>query len=148
MATADFILSEQEKNLFLHIKKEMCIDNPTEIAKQVTAVLHALRQTLSLHAANDVLNRLPDFLKMIFASNWRQDEAPVTITHLDEFVNLVMLRDQQTEKFLFKSEVHALSIVILTLKNLHNLVNLDKIEGISPSLLQELSEVDTEAVLA
>ncbi|HEY3401821.1 MAG TPA: DUF2267 domain-containing protein [Ohtaekwangia sp.] len=148
MTTTQLSLDEQERSLFMLIKKEMCIENPREIAQQVTAVLHALRQTLSLSVACDLLNRLPDFLKMIFASNWRHDEARVTINHLDEFVNLVMERDRKLKKHLFKSEEHTLSIAILTLKKMHHLVDFGEIRDISASLRQELSEVDSEGVLA
>jgi len=148
MATMNLISDEQEQSLFLQIKKEMCIENPKEIIQQVAAVLQAFRQTLSLPTANEVLNRLPDFLKMAFVSNWRHNESPVTVHHLDEFVNLVMVRDRRFRKFLFKNEVHTLSIIILTLKKLHSLIDLSQLEGISLSLQQELSEVDTEGVFA
>ena len=148
MTTTYLSPDDQERSLFILIKKEMGIENPKEIAQQVTAVLHAFRQTLSLDTACELLNKLPDFLKMIFASNWKRNEAPVSINHLDEFVTLVMERDRMLKKYLFKSEEHTLSMVILTLKKMHRLVDFDNLKGISASLRQELSEVDSEGVLA
>ena len=148
MATMYFNPDDQERSLFMQIKKEMCIDNPKLIVLQVTAVLHAFRQTLSLSAANEVLNKLPDFLKMAFVCNWRHTERPVTINHLDELVNLVMVRDRRLKKYLFKNEVHTLSLIILTLKKLNDFVDLGTLDGISPALQHELNEVDSEGVLA
>ena len=148
MATMILQPDEQERSLFMSIRKEMGIENTKDIIQQVTSVLHAFRQTLSLPDANKVLNKLPDLLKMIFVSNWRQHEQPVMVNHLDEFVNLVMIRDRRLKKFIFKSEVHTLSIIILTLKKLHNLIDLSHLDGISTCLQQELNEVNTEGVLA
>lgn len=138
-------LQEDEMNFFRQISKELSIEEPQEVVNLVAAVLQALRQTLPLHRASDFVNELPDFLKLTFAANWRRDEDNVRIEHLDEFVNLMMARDRKSKKNLFKSEVYALSVIILTLKNLYRLMDLDKFEGLSQALKQELREVPVEA---
>ena len=136
---------DAEMNFFRQIKKELSIENPQDVIQLVASVLQSLRQTLSLDRASALLNELPDFLKLTFATNWKQDEVPVKIDHLDEFVNLVMARDRKSKKNLFRSEVYALSVIILTLKKLYNLVDLDKFEGLSQAIKQELREVPAEA---
>ncbi|WP_165823888.1 DUF2267 domain-containing protein [Pseudochryseolinea flava] len=136
---------DDEMIFFRQIAKELSIEEPKEVVILVASVLQALRQTLPLDRASLLINELPDFLKLTFAANWKRDEEIVKIDHLDEFVNLVMARDRKSKKNLFKSEVHALSAIILTLKNLYKLVNLDKFEGLSQALKQELREVPVEA---
>jgi uncharacterized protein (DUF2267 family) len=136
---------QEEMIFFRQIKKELSLENQQEVVQLVASVLQALRQTLALERASALLNELPDFLKLTFAANWKQDEVPVKIDHLDEFVNLVMARDRKNKKNLFRSEVHALSVIVLTLKKLYKLVDLDKFEGLSQALKQELRDIPAEA---
>ena len=137
---------DQEEMYFLHqIRKELSLDNSQDAVKLVAAVLQSLRQTLSLEENNYLLNRLPDFLKLAFAANWEQHEPRVRVEHLDEFVSLVMDRDEKTRKGLFRTEVQALSVVILTLKKLNKFVDLENFDGLSPLLKQELREVSSDA---
>jgi len=136
---------DNEMIFFRQIARELSIEEPKEVVNLVASVLQALRQTLPLDRASLLINELPDFLKLTFAANWKRDEDVVKIEHLDEFVNLVMVRDRKSKKNLFRSEVHALSVIILTLKNLYKLVNLDKFEGLSQALKQELKDVPVDA---
>jgi uncharacterized protein (DUF2267 family) len=133
---------DQDERLFLHqIRKELDLDTPQETVKRVAAVLHALRQALTLEQANELLNQLPDFLKLAFAANWEQNEPQGEINHLDELVGLVMERDVRFGKGLFKNEVQTLTVIVLTLKNLQKLVDIENFDGLSPSLRHELREL-------
>ena len=138
-------LDEEEIYFLLKIKKELSLDTPQEAVKLVASVLQALRQTLSLEDAEQLLNELPDFLKLAFAANWERSEQQIQIEHLDEFVSLVMDRDEKSKKGLFKNEVQTLTVVVLTLKKLQKVVNLENFEGISPVFKQELRDVSSEA---
>lgn len=137
---------DQEERLFLHqIRKELDLDSSQETVKRVAAVLHALRQSLTLEQANELLNKLPDFLKLAFATNWEQNEPQGKINHLDELVGLTMERDSRLRQGLFKNEVQTLTVIVLTLKNLQKLVDVENFEGLSPSLRQELRELPSAA---
>jgi uncharacterized protein (DUF2267 family) len=137
---------DQEEIYFLHqITKELSLDSPQDAVKLVAAVLQALRQTLSLDNAKAFLNRLPDILRLAFAANWERNETQVVVEHLDEFVSLVMDRDEKAGRGLFRNEVQTLSVVILTLKKLGKIVDLENFEGLSPALKQELRDVSSEA---
>lgn len=137
---------DPEEMSFLHyIKKELSLDSLHDAIKLVAGVLQALRQTLTLENATTLLNQLPDFLKLIFTANWEHNEKQVIVEHLDEFVCLVMKRDKEHHKNLFKDEVQTLSVIIITLKKLYKLVDLENFEGLSNTLRQELKEVPTEA---
>lgn len=138
-------LDNEEMYFIYQIKKELSLENSHEAVKLVAEVLQALRQTLSLDYANILLNKLPDFLKLAFASNWEQNEPLMKIEHLDEFVALVMERDEKNQKGLFRNEVQTLTVIILTLKKLDKMIDLESFNGISPHLRQELRDVPSEA---
>ncbi len=137
---------ENEEMRFLYqIRKELSLESIQDSVILVAAVLQSLRQTLTMEENNTLLNQLPDFLQLAYAANWQQHEPRVKVDHLDEFVSLVMDRDEQSGKGLFRTEVQALTVVILTLKKLNKLVDLENFDGISPLLKQELREVSSEA---
>jgi uncharacterized protein (DUF2267 family) len=144
--TTDPQFLEQEEMDFLYqIKKELSLETTMDAVRLVACVLQALRQTLALEEAKAILNLLPDFLKLAFAANWESNEPRIPVEHLDEFVSLIMDRDEKSQRGLFRNEVQTLSVAILTLKNLNKIVDLENFSGISPALKQELREVSPEA---
>ena len=140
-------LEKEEQDVLNQIKKELSLGSATDVVPLMASVLQALRQTLTLEHATLLLNKLPDFMKVVFASNWKKDEPRICINHLDEFVTLVMERDKK-EKHLFKSEVQTLSVIILVLKKMYNLVDLRHFNGINPMFRQELDDASTEVAAA
>jgi uncharacterized protein (DUF2267 family) len=138
-------LHPDEVHFFSAISKELSLDTSQQAVKLVGAVLQSLRQTLTLENADLLLNRLPDFLKLAFVTNWKRDEEQIVVQHLDEFVNLVMDRDNVERRNLFRDEVFTLSVIIMTLKGISKMVDLEHFEGLSPALRQELRHVSTGA---
>jgi uncharacterized protein (DUF2267 family) len=138
-------VEEKEMQFLFSIKKELSLEGHKQAAQLVACVLHALRQTLTLEQCTNLLLKLPDYLKLIFVSNWKRDEQRVKVEHLDEFVNLIMDRERNGKLPFFKNEVQALSVAVLTLKNLFKLADLQDFEGLSNALKQELREIPAEA---
>jgi Uncharacterized conserved protein len=139
-------LPDRDAVMFIHqIRKELSLPSSKEAVRMIASVLHAMRQTLPLEKANQILNELPDFLKLTFATNWEHNEKLVHINHLDELVTLVMDRDARSKRGLFRNEVQTLSVIILTLKKLQRMVDLENFDGLSPALRQELHGLSAEA---
>jgi uncharacterized protein (DUF2267 family) len=53
------------------------------------AVLHSIRDRLTMSESLDLLAQLPMFLKGFYVENWQYREKPVKITTLDEFSDYV-----------------------------------------------------------
>lgn len=147
-AAYETTLDKEEQDVLNQIRKELSLQSPTDVVPFMAAVLQALRQTLTLEHATELLNKLPDFMKVVFATNWKKDEQRVPTTHLDEFVCLVMERDAAEGKHLFKSEVQTLSIIILVLKKMYKLADIEHFEGLSAAFRQELNDASTEVAAA
>jgi uncharacterized protein (DUF2267 family) len=145
MSSQNLTLDPREADLLSQIKKELSLEHPRDAVRLLASVLQGLRQTLTLQNANTLLNKLPDFLKLVFASNWKRDESHVPVEHLDEFVSLVMDREKTSGRSFFKNEVQALSVIVLTLKKMYTLIDLDHFEGLSKAFRQELREIPAEA---
>lgn len=145
MSNQNLTLDPREADLLCQIKKELSLEHPRDAVRLLASVLQGLRQTLTLPNANTLLNKLPDFLKLVFATNWKRDESHVPVEHLDEFVSLVMDREKTSGRSFFKNEVQALSVIVLTLKKMYTLIDLDHFEGLSKAFRQELREIPAEA---
>ncbi|PZR32258.1 MAG: hypothetical protein DI538_19785 [Azospira oryzae] len=141
-------LDQSEIDFLQQIKKELSLETNDEVIKRVAAVLQALRQTLTRENANELVNQLPDFLKLAFIGNWDKNEAIVTVNHLDELVSLIQVRDIRSGKNYFTSEVQILSIAILTLKKLLQFKDLKNFKGLSPYIIQQLNEISAEEIAA
>ena len=141
-------LDQPEIDFLQQIKKELSLETNDEVIKRVASVLQALRQTLTRENANELVNQLPDFLKLAFIGNWDKNEAIVTVNHLDELVSLIQVRDIRSGKNHFTSEVQILSIAILTLKKLLQFNDLKNFKGLSPYIIQQLNEISAEEIAA
>ncbi len=53
------------------------------------AVLHSIRDRLTMSESLDLLAQLPMFLKGLYVENWQYREKPVKITTMDEFSDYV-----------------------------------------------------------
>lgn len=144
MKTITLFLEHEESSLLNEIKKELALKTYQETVGIVGCVLNSFRKCLSLQHASQLLNLLPDFLKLVFVTNWKNNERQVKIDYLDELVNLALEQDKASGKKLFKSELHALSIIVITLKKLDKLVDLQHFEGISQSFRRQLREIPVE----
>ena len=141
-------LNNEEISFLQQIRKELCLKSVQETVSLVTLILQALRQTLPLKTCTSLLNVLPDFLKLIFAANWKRNEQQAKIKHLDEFVYLVMERDKANKRPVCKNEIQTLSVIILTLKKLHKLIGLKHFEGLADTFWKELNDVPAEGIAA
>ena len=77
----------QEGNLFL---KELAqqLGHPQEHARTgiiLRAVLHTLRERITISESFNMLAQLPMFLKGIYVDNWKYSEKPVRINTKGEF---------------------------------------------------------------
>ncbi|NJM24342.1 MAG: hypothetical protein HC859_01245 [Bacteroidia bacterium] len=84
---------------------------------------------------------MPDFFKLLFVTSWRRAKKAAVINHLDELVSAVIERDQQERHRVLKRETQALSAVVITLKKLEKLVNLQQFDGLSHSIRKQLRDV-------
>jgi uncharacterized protein (DUF2267 family) len=138
---------ESDETEFLQlIKKELSFKTTEEVITRIVSILQAYRQTLSAEQATLIVNELPEYFKIAFITNWHYSEQPIKMDHLDQFVELVLSRDQ--EKTIFKSEVEVLSVSILVFKKLIELCKEKAVTLFNPSLLQQIHSVPKEAVAA
>lgn len=141
MFTQKLHLDPLELSVLRELKQEVGLSTFGEALKVVEHVLTCLGETLTPANAARLTRKMPDFFKLLFATSWRRAKKAAAINHLDELVNAVIERDQQERHRVLKRETQALSAVVITLKKLEKLVNLQQFDGLSHSIRRQLSDV-------
>jgi uncharacterized protein (DUF2267 family) len=146
METYAMNFDKSEWKLISKIGKEWSLSDTKTGATYVIRVLQALRQGLTFNQANMLANQLPDFLKLAFVTNWKVDERKARLRYVDQVVNWVLQRDRQGRKRLFKSEIHALSVVVFILKYLDNIAGISELPDMSWEFKSELEKIYLDEV--
>jgi uncharacterized protein (DUF2267 family) len=135
-------LEKSEWKLLRTLKKEWSLANYRLGVAYLSKVMQALRQGLSQQQVNQLVNRLPDFLKLAFISDWKMKERKKKLRYVDELVQWVVEKDKQSPQRLFKSELHALTVVVFVLKYLDTMTGLSDLPGLRWEFKQELEKIE------
>lgn len=84
----------------------------------ISRVLHIFREQIDEDGTDQIINRLPPNLLMIYFSSWDRKTIKTKTHHLDQFVNRVMYYDRSEEFPVFHTEIEVLKAVITVLSNL------------------------------
>ena len=113
-------LSDEQGILFFRNLKKKLNGTPTrKVVSLVRTVLKKTQGSFSFQQLNETMTSAPAFIKWLVGYNQQHEE--IRINHLDELVELLMAEDQRLGTRLFASEIEALSIVILILKQIQML---------------------------
>ncbi len=125
---------------FREIKMHLGVRSTRRIVRLVRTVLAQLRKTLTTEQANLVIRHLPDPFPLLFIANWKYDDRPEHILHLDELVDHVYQDDRRQKHSLFMSEVDTMNSVILVLSKLDKFFGIFGLNVFQYSLAQELKQ--------
>lgn len=133
-------MEELAVRFFGEIKNELGFTSTRKIVYLVRSVISQLRKNLSQEQINNIIQRTPSLLQLLFISNWRYNEKQSASNHLDEIVEGVYHQGQQ----LFSSEIETLNAVIVVLRKLDKFFRLLGLDILHYSLKQELKQVAIE----
>lgn len=135
---------EQSVRFFKEVKRNLGARSTKKIVKLVRAVLSQLRRTLSHDQASLLIKSLPSLFQLLFVANWKYEEKPSAITHLDELVDRVYQEDQKSSDTLFTSEIDTMNSVILVLSKLDKFFGILGLDVFRYPLTQEIKQAGIE----
>lgn len=128
----------QEGNRFIN-NLATRLDHPDETTRTgilLRAVLHTLRDRLTISEAMDMLAQLPMFMKGIYADNWTYRERPTGIRTLEEFTEEVKRHQNMYGENRFDWEMPTKDMVHIVLSELSQYIS----EGETRHILSQLPE--------
>jgi len=140
----------QEGNLFLK-NLSGALGHPEEIGRTgmiLRAVLHTLRERISIAQSLNLLSQLPMFLKGIYVDNWKYNEKPLTYTELDDFTEEVKKHQAQYGEQEYDWQKSTREIIGIVLNELRIYLTKGEAESIVAELPKEIKEFFKESMYA
>lgn len=131
----------QEGNEFIHkLAKEL--GHPEELGRTgivLRAVLHTLRDRITISESFNILSQLPMFLKAVYVEQWKYSDRPKTYRKVEDFKAEVKKHQEQFGEQAFDWEKPTEDIIKIVLKTLRdNYINEGELDDIMSQLPEEL----------
>ena len=125
------------------------LDHPEEIARTgiiLRAVLHTLRERITVGESLNLLSQLPMFLKGIYVDNWEYREKPLGIKTKDDFFAEIEKHQDQYGEKQFNWNISTEEIVQKVFSTLGKYVSQGEWENVTSQLPKELKVLFRETI--
>lgn len=137
----------EEGNLFIkNLAKNF--GHPEEIGRTgivLRAVLHTLRDRITISESFSMMAQLPMFLKAIYVDNWKYRETPLRMNK-EEFLKEVEKHQEQYGEYEFSWDKSTEDIVKLVIKELSSYITKGELEDIMAQLPEDIEEMFRESI--
>lgn len=138
----------QEGNTFVHnLAKDL--DHQDEIGRTgmiLRAVLHSLRERITISESLHLLSQLPMFLKAIYVDNWKYLEKPLRLNTKQDFISEVEEHQKQFGEQEFNWKKSTEEIIRIVFKSLDTYVSQGEFQDITDQLPKDLKDLLYEQV--
>jgi len=132
-----------EANTFLkeYAKEMNLVDDQDKAARILSAVLHGLREIISIEESLQLMAQLPMFLKAVYVNGWSIRKKNNRIRHMKEFIDLVRSFDGVTSRYDFESNEIAEHYINTTFFVLRKYVSPGEMQDIRDELPKNLKDM-------
>ena len=116
-------------------------DDTARAGRVLRAILHVLRDQLTVEEAVQLLAQLPMALKAVFVDQWAPSRERMRLKHIDDFLTEVKYYNPRTAHIDFPSVDSIENSVAIVFRHLHRHVSLGELEDIRSVLPKELKQV-------
>ncbi len=137
----------EEGNLFVK-NLAKTFGHPEEIGRTgiiLRAVLHTLRERITVSESISMIAQLPMFLKAIYVDTWKYREKPVRLNK-EAFLKEVERHQDQYGEYEFSWDKSTEEIVKIVLKELGAYITKGELEDILAQLPEDVKELFTESM--
>lgn len=120
------------------------LGHPEEIARTgivLRAVLHTLRERITISESFHLLSQLPMFLKGIYADNWKFSEKPMDISTKEEFIAEVERHQQQYGEREFSWSKPTEEIIRIVFSSLGRYISDGEYEDVIAQMPENIKEI-------
>lgn len=121
------------------VARELGFPEDKKLAGRVLrAVLHTLRQRLTIQESFQMLAQFPMMLKAIYVDGWKYSEKPTKIKNVGEFVKEVIRQDGPTGHFDITTAKDGENVIRAVLKVIRNYVSDGEVQDILDTMPKDL----------
>lgn len=145
MGNIKFDKFTNEANGFLNELSES-LGHPAEQEKSLTvlrAVLHTIRDRITISESLDVLAQLPTMLKGIYVEQWKYRDTPMKFGSLEEMTKEVEERQSKYGEKGFDWEMSTADIISITMRALSKYLTQGQMDHIKEQIPAEIKPVIT-----
>lgn len=140
----------QEGNAYINSLSER-LGHPEEKGRTgilVRAVLHALRDRITVGESLNLMAQLPAFLKVVYVDNWKYKEKPESLKNREDFLSKVEENQRMygEQEFSWNKSTEELAGTVL--ESLHDYLTEGEIEDVMAQLPEDLKAYFIEKLLA
>ena len=144
----DFNKFAEEGNHFINdLDKELGLKNRDRTARTLKAVMHTLRDMLSMTENVQLLAQLPMFLKAVYVENWKIKGKATKPKNLAEFIARVRMYDGKTAKQDFLDDEMAEGIICVVFLVFRRYVSDGEMEDIVGQLPKDIKTLVSNDIL-
>lgn len=138
----DFNLFAQEANRFFKELGEN-LNHPKDedhgqVVRALRAVLHVLRDHITISQSLHLLSQLPMFLKAVYVEQWHYQEKPQRVKSLEEFKDKIKEKQRELGEVEFNWDEHTEEIMKRVLATLGQYLNTEVLDHVSAELPEEI----------
>lgn len=136
----DFTKHAGKGNQILNeVAEELGFSGNKDLAGRILrAVLHTLRERLTIQESFQLMAQLPLVLKGLYVEGWKYQEKPYRIKHIGEFVLNVIHEDYPTGHHDISTVKDGENAIMAVLKVLRNHISAGEVQDILASIPPEL----------
>ena len=145
MSTVKFDKFAQEGNEFINeLSDELGHpEDQQQVLTALRAVLHSLRDRITISESFDVISQLPMMLKALYVEQWKYQEKPNKFDSVEEFKNDVKERQKKYGEDQFDWGISTEDIIVRTIGKLGKYIDKGQMKHIEEQLPKELKSLIT-----
>lgn len=116
-------------------------ENTKKAGRVLRAILHALRDQITIEESVQLLAQFPMFLKAVYVDNWSLHKNKKRIKHLEDFFHEIREIDKRTAQYDFNTDDdidNALIVIFIVLRKYISLGELEDIKAVLPKELKSI----------
>ncbi|GAA0893700.1 hypothetical protein GCM10009122_33790 [Fulvivirga kasyanovii] len=133
-------LAQNDEGCIEEIKEALGIHCNFKAGRIIGRVLHTLRSSLTYVESADLIQHLPDNIKIIYVSDWKLKTNQIELKSLESFVNEVIVNDSAHAERVLSSRMVALDAIITIIRVLNKHINILSYDFLKYPLNNQLKE--------
>lgn len=113
-------------------------EDQDKAARILSAVLHGLREIITVEESLQLISQFPMFLKAVYVNGWASGKTKNRVKHMSQFVELVRVTDGVTSNYDFESDEITEHYINTTFFALRKYVSSGELQDIKDNLSKNL----------